>query len=136
MIIAPEKRKEIQKILEEFIKKRPSSVELADIKFALVILSFIHELNEQDTAMTINERGIECPSNDGVCIWKYVKELQNIFSTMEIPEVFDESYLNSFALLAQNITRLSGSVNTLSELLHRRYAEKFPRDIQAKPIVQ
>ena len=86
--------------------------------------------------MTINERGIECPNNDGVCIWKYVKELQNVFSTMEIPEVFDESYLNSFALLAQNITRLSGSVNTLSELLHRRYAEKFPRDIQAKPIVQ
>ena len=35
MIIAPEKRKEIQKILEEFIKKRPSSVRLADIKVVL-----------------------------------------------------------------------------------------------------
>ena len=55
---------------------------------------------------------------------------------MEIPEVFDESYLDSFALLVQNITRLSGSVNTLSEFLHRRYTEKFTKKIRAKTIVQ
>ena len=129
MYIEYKKRKKIQTVLEEFVKNQPS---LADKKFALVILSFIYELNEQNAAVTASERGLECPHNDGVCLWQHIKELQSAFSMLEVPEVVYKSYLDAFALLTRHIDLLSDALNLLSKLLHLIYVESSTQSIQSE----
>jgi len=129
MTITPEERKEIQKILEEFVKGQPS---FNDRRFALTILSFIYELNQQNPSVTTSGNDGECNNKDGVCIWQHLRQL----AMLKVPEALDETYLNAFAELAQKLNGLACVVNTLSKTLHRRYAERLPSKIPPGVITQ
>jgi len=133
MNISLEKRKEIQKTLEEFVRTQPS---FKDKRFVLTILSFIYELNQYNAAAITSDNEIACLNKSGICLWQLFKQIQNTLSTLDIPDNFDETFLSTFTVFAHNINSLAGAVNNLSELLHLRYAERFPSEIPLGAIKQ